>query len=608
MTKATYFVKPGAWAASSVPLRTQNTAYAVGAIVREPSSDYVIICTVAGNTGTGAYSIPVGTPESEVAVGTSSWRLATGEGGLVADTWDIANSTIYHAVVSGSTYLSSGWYYGRLYDEGNGDSSILYLASNAVLPGYALRDDGLCTQAYHGESMIYSGNYGRLIGFPNGMPFDLRVISADEAITAPVHGTFKAGATFNLDPATEYSYLAGRNYLKGITFNAASTQFRISFFVPFIGTRGIQFAAINVFDQCVINLSTDPVYPSTPATLKLAAVWYSQNAKERNPAIPYSQDSSGGLGEAMRTTFSKTIINVDNAWAYIGISSDAEFYETTINVTSCAAAGLLVFNEGENAGDIEVRMAGVVFSGPITRLLADRSTGRATVTLDGCGLPTNDLDSLFWTLPPTAMATITFHVMESGLSGGITPHSYSYYTNRVKAVKTNGVYRDGSLPDAGGGAHSYYVQTKDVGLTPLSAFDELPHLSRVVDAGDFEVRLLVAVPPDQLLYDDELFAQFIGPDLGTETGVTPWTAPPLYAEGTYAANTAWCRRRTLREDRKQHPVVAASWTGIPAGWVTQALSVLLPLPASGRIHCIPMVAKNGAQFILCPTLDLLQVA
>ena len=609
MTKATYFVKPGAWDASSYPLRASNTAYSLNTVVREPGSKHVIRCTGAGTTDTNAYTVPSSNPENDVAVGTSYWSLVTGKGGVVANAWDIANETIYQVINISSTQLNQGWYYGRVHNASNGDSSVIYLASNSSYPGAALQNNKLCAAAYTSQSYsITSNNYYRLIGFPAGMPYELSVISADETVPASTHGTFKAGATFNLEAGTSYSYLAGKNYLKGIVINAPSAQFRISYYIPDLGTRAIQFAAVNHLDQCTINLTTDAGFPDVPATLKIAATLQPGNAKDRLPIMPQGFNSSTALGEVMRTTLSKATINVNHGGAYIDISSDTEIYDSIIDVTSCAPSGLLVFGENEEAGDIEVRMTGVTISGSVPKLIADRCTGRVVVTMEGCTLPGSDMDALFWSLPPRSIHTITFHIIDSGASGGITPESYRYYTNRVKSIKTDGVYRSGSLSDAVGTHHSYFVQTQDAGLSPLVAFDELPHLSRPVTTGDYELRLLVCVPPDQLLYDDELFAQFIGPDIGTVDGEDPWSSLSPYTDGAYAANTAWARRVSLREDRKLYPVVASIWVGTPVGWVTQALSVYLPIPASGRVHCIPMVAKTGAQFILCPTIDLLQVA
>lgn len=608
MPRATFFVKEGAWSASALPLLASNTTYSSGTLTRQASGLYFLKCTASGTTNSNSFTKPLEDTDP-VAIGTTQWVDVRGRGGVVANTWDIAIDSLASLTNKESTILNQGWYYGKLFDANGGRPAIVYLASGGSYPGSLLSNNTLCSQAYTPTTYFLTSNsYDAYLGFPAGIPYELQVISADETIAAPVHGTFKAGATFDIAPGTtDVTYLAGKNYLKGLVINAPSTPFHISYYIPGLGTRAIQFACVNELDQCTINLTLDPAYGTT-SSLVIGGILRSGNFSTTAPTLPTAPGSSTARGEVMRTTFTLGTINMSHPSAQIAISSDTEFYGTTMNISACAGSGLFVFNTSPAWGDIEVSMVGCKVVGPVARLIAPGSTGRVVFTIDGCELPSGDADTMFWGSDPMSLGTVAVHVIGSGVAGAIDPYSHSYYTNRVKSIKTNGVYRVGNLPDENDALHSYYVATKGEGLAPLAAFDELPHLSRVVTVGDYEVRLLVAVPPDQLLHDDELFALFLGPDLGTADGVAPWSSFSSYGDGEYAASSAWCRRTSLLHPRSQHPVVAASWVGVPSGWVTQALSIVLSVPASGRIHCIPMVAKTGAQFILCPTLDLLRIA
>ncbi len=420
-----------------------------------------------------------------------------------------------------------------------------------------------------------------------------KIISGDTSINSPL--TRLKGAILEYtNVGIDYYSGEGFNYYSGVIFKIATTS-TVHFRgggqdVPRDNTRN---HCINMFDNCEwwIALGSGLVFGER----------YPQGASENC----FNEGFRGTVMDG--TELVDTVIKFTSAVGYVDFQGDATLDGCTFTSTEAAMpyGGFMRLGSSINGGDKTINFTGCVFDTPLSKMLAPSLyiKGRAFLNFDGCVFPNTNYAEMLSSLPDHFLYPIQVNFRGYGVSGSIDPNAHEYYTARCAAIKTSGVYRAGSLPDVAGGYHSYHVTTKQ-GLSPLLVFDELPHITTGTLAGRYVCSLYIAVPSTQLLYNDEVFIRMVGPDEGNPLWKYDFT--PFLPQGdiTVTGSTQKSRDSLIRT---QYPVVAMSWTGLPGGWVTQKIPVILSFNNNGKLYCIPFVSKSGIEFTMCPTIGIEEV-
>lgn len=606
MTWPVYFFNSSEYGASLYPVMASGSAYSVGTIVRTTGSvsgQIFARCTVAGTTSSASLTESTAAPNADITNGSSSWKVISGVPGFTSDTWKVAVQNLMYFSLAAATQSYPNPKEGRLYQGVTWrEGADVYVASSDAL-GAGLMSQTTLNNQFRNTTESTNGVdpltvFNACLGSK-----PVRFISADETVASTTSGTYKRGAKL-VNSSTD-AFVVGQYEFYG--FDISTLDCETNFFNTISNSRPV---SLFYFDDCHFSVDT------TGADLrKFFGFTFGYNSLMAGEELTYIS----------RTTITNSSFTLHGQWARLAFRGVVDVENTTFSTDLPGGFGLyppfaLAFNSGYASTIAEhldtttiyastpfytvLTFTGCSFLSAMPYPFQSRFYGYARVAFKGCEFQEGDLSTCLDNIQENTIADLQVNFFGCGTAGALDPSSHLYVTPRLYARKQNGVFRRGSLPDEWGNQYSFYVKSKRRGFLPGITPEELPHLSLSVGYAKLEVAIMVAVPPDQLLTNEDFYVQFVGPDFGNQDYTTE-TAEYGTARVT---NTSGTRNPHTEVGPQVYPVVSASWSGIPDGWVTQRVSAILLGENTGRVYAVPFLSRASTELIMCPTLWVGQVA
>lgn len=599
-----------------------NTAYTAGEILRYTWC--LALCTASGTTGASLTALTPNSfyPEDAVTLGTSTWRILNGRSGYVPNSWDTASPYLSYLASPGSVGYARNKY-GFMHDA-SGYGATVYCSHVMTIPANDVRMWTLNNQQVNVPTILQGGapQQVAILIYP-ALP--VVISSADETVPTVSTPTYAKGFTILFDNINE---TFGEGYIewRGVVFDIVGSEVATGFThdpdpVPRSNTRNI---AANTFIDCTFRITAGT------GALPYPMVLFGARPSAASEGYYEYRLNSGIVDDVVMVD---TVLLYDTPNAMYAFAIDCTMQRCTFSTTGgepFPLSGVLSVGDGgastraynpsrvwaysligreEGRGDRVITLTACTFDRDITYLLHEYPCGKTVVNMIGCSFTSSNFTTWLDNVPAGILAAVDVHFYGCGVPGAVDPESHVHVTPRLRAIKTNNVYRAGTVPGLDGALSSYYVATRAKGLHPYTRSDPLTPYTAAMLRGVYMCSLYICVPPGQLLHNDEFFMYCVGPDTTGRRSDLPGISYSYITEGPGRFTepvtvTATTRRDSLLHDRVQYPVVADSWVGTPGGWVVQEVSVILNCVNDGKIHCTPFVSASSIEFILCGNLVL----
>lgn len=583
---------------SSVPKITNNTAFSVGDI-RRAAQVVFMRCTKAGTTTMDwATSASFSDWDATTYVnGTTEWEIISGKVGYVADAWTTAAGWWMVDTVGGAPSAGKPAK-GLLFDQAHAGNTMYAAASETFMlaPGETNLGNWSLYMQYNN---IMEWKYGlsptERYSLPNIPASPLKIVSSDDttplAVGTPTYqkGYRVLAQDLNYRNVSTYGFGIGYTEWYGVIFDIDSSYISNKFQEAY-NTR---YCSVNTFIDCDFNL-----YGSRPTGVSPVLV-FGEYRKHLATTTALAYGVRGGMIERREFHSCNFTVSVDAPT--LGFWYECYFTQCifTTTLTTFSTSGMLLLGDRVGAS---IEYEGCEFLKPIPYLFFPSvDTGPYKHTFRHCVFTDTNLPTLLDNFVEGGPADITLEFYGCGAEGEIDPASYLRVHTGYTVTKQLNIGRVGALPDVWGNQYLYYVESKSKWLKPRGVITELPHIQAGIGEGTFLVTMYIAVPPTQLLTNDEFFIYAVGPD---RDGMSLHGSMPIDMDGKPVTNVFSSGRSSTDAPLVTYPTVPMSWVGLPVGWVTQAIEFHMVTDSIGRVYVVPLFAKPDAALIMCATLSI----